>query len=68
MRNSIDIFYFFYLFIFFFFVIAYSTCMLEEYGKHCSASTQYGTHIRAHIITQVHLCCNHLEPGYHGDI
>ncbi|MPC92008.1 hypothetical protein E2C01_087076 [Portunus trituberculatus] len=27
-----------------------------------------GTHIRAHIITQAHLGCNHLEPGYHGDM
>ncbi|MPC19279.1 hypothetical protein E2C01_012191 [Portunus trituberculatus] len=26
------------------------------------------THIRAHITTQVHLWCNHLEPGYHGDM
>ncbi|MPC41361.1 hypothetical protein E2C01_034951 [Portunus trituberculatus] len=27
-----------------------------------------GTHIRAHITTQVHLWFNHLEPGYHGDM
>ncbi|MPC27367.1 hypothetical protein E2C01_020536 [Portunus trituberculatus] len=27
-----------------------------------------GTHIRAHITTQAHLGCNHLEPGYHGDM
>ncbi|MPC42853.1 Kinesin-like protein Klp10A [Portunus trituberculatus] len=26
------------------------------------------THIRAHITPQVHLGCNHLEPGYHGDM
>ncbi|MPC89864.1 hypothetical protein E2C01_084826 [Portunus trituberculatus] len=23
---------------------------------------------RAHITIQVHLWCNHLEPGYHGDM
>ncbi|MPC39856.1 hypothetical protein E2C01_033406 [Portunus trituberculatus] len=27
-----------------------------------------GTHIRPHITTLVHLWCNHLEPGYHGDM
>ncbi|MPC39197.1 hypothetical protein E2C01_032723 [Portunus trituberculatus] len=27
-----------------------------------------GTHIRAHITTQGHLGCNHLEFGYHGDM
>ncbi|MPC34148.1 Thioredoxin-like protein 1 [Portunus trituberculatus] len=27
-----------------------------------------GTYIRAHITTQVYLWCNHLEPGYHGEI
>ncbi|MPC37374.1 hypothetical protein E2C01_030848 [Portunus trituberculatus] len=27
-----------------------------------------GTHIRAHITTQAHLWCNHLEPWYHGDM
>ncbi|MPC39052.1 hypothetical protein E2C01_032571 [Portunus trituberculatus] len=27
-----------------------------------------GTHIRAHITPEAHLGCNHLEPGYHGDI
>ncbi|MPD06241.1 hypothetical protein E2C01_102041 [Portunus trituberculatus] len=46
------------------------------YGKRCSASTisgagnfiYNGTHIRGHITTQAHLWCNHLKPGYHGDM
>ncbi|MPC18422.1 hypothetical protein E2C01_011306 [Portunus trituberculatus] len=27
-----------------------------------------GTHIKAHITTQAHHECNHLESGYHGDM
>ncbi|MPC69397.1 hypothetical protein E2C01_063620 [Portunus trituberculatus] len=27
-----------------------------------------GTHISAHVITQAHLWCNHLEPGYRVDM
>ncbi|MPC16517.1 hypothetical protein E2C01_009342 [Portunus trituberculatus] len=30
----------------------------------CSSRRRSG---RAHITTQAHLECNHLEPGYHGD-
>ncbi|MPC42053.1 hypothetical protein E2C01_035666 [Portunus trituberculatus] len=63
----------------FFFFVAYSTCR-SRYLKNMGTTVQLppisgtgnfiysGTPIRAHITTQAHLWCNHLEPGYLGDM
>ncbi|MPC81281.1 hypothetical protein E2C01_075888 [Portunus trituberculatus] len=41
---------------------------LKSIGSAVKLPPIHYTNIRAHITNQVHLWCNHLEPGYHGDM
>ncbi|MPC72397.1 hypothetical protein E2C01_066702 [Portunus trituberculatus] len=43
----------------------------EEYSKNILRRTtldEIAATLRVHITTQTHLRCNHLEPGYQGDM